>query len=137
MDSCFGLVRPHQHATSHKPHFSIACCLHVRSLSPSISYAMLMRPNKAEQLSMAANTWAHYFFFGRFRGNTRYQHGHSALFSGYSLIVYLGTFVQYSDFVTLMSHIPQASPSIILTPCLGQRTPDALIYREKKIMDEN
>ena len=42
-----------------------------------------------ESISMAANTWPH-FFSGRFRGNARYQRSYSALFSGYSLPKHIG-----------------------------------------------
>ena len=70
---------------SDKPHISFACYLHVGSLSPSISYAMLMRPNKAETAIQGCNYLGSLFFSGRFSGNARYQRGHSALFSGYNL----------------------------------------------------
>ena len=55
MDSRIGLARPHQHGIAHP------------------------------WLQMLGLTIFSTIFSGRFRGNARYQRGHSALFSGYSL----------------------------------------------------
>ena len=66
-------------ATPHKPNIFIACYLHEGSLSLSVSYAMLMRPNKAETAVHGLGS----LFFPVDRGNARSTVAISALFSGY------------------------------------------------------
>ena len=85
MDSCFGLVRPHQHSTAN-------------------TWAQIPK------LPMAANAWDHCFFLV----DLGVMSATNVPIVPYLVaIVYLSTFVRYSDFVTI-SHIPQASHFILV-----------------------